>query len=206
LNNSVGRFNGDPSVEGRMEAFSDAIEQMLWPEKRKTDRDVMKALGLPESHALDVPGFIYRTTKTSRIRIASGYLPGGLGKLLEWGPWLNRWFPWLFSEGMVDIGPIPKGTPVNLLTNLDLDRDKTEIASVLLSLKEALKRVQGVDEAKAVDIFKEDKELIRKLLALNKCPDFVVNKGHYFGTGFHKEETALSDEDKRALIEFLKTF
>jgi hypothetical protein len=34
----------------------------------------------------------------------------------------------------------------------------------------------------------------------------VVNKGHYFGTSFFKEEPPLSDEDKQALIEFLKAF
>ena len=42
--------------------------------------------------------------------------------------------------------------------------------------------------------------------ASQKDKDFVVNRGHYFGTGVFKEETPLSDEDKRALIEFLKTF
>ena len=57
------------------------------------------------------------------------------------------------------------------------------------------------------------------LLKLSKCPDFVVNRGHYFGTARFNEtdeltedekvfgpETALSDDDKRALIEFIKTF
>ena len=44
------------------------------------------------------------------------------------------------------------------------------------------------------------------LLKLSKCPDFVVNRGHYFGTDAFKEEPGLSDQDKRALIEFLKTF
>jgi hypothetical protein len=37
----------------------------------------------------------------------------------------------------------------------------------------------------------------------------VVNRGHYFGTDqLNKDENerGLSDEDKRALIEFLKTF
>ena len=36
------------------------------------------------------------------------------------------------------------------------------------------------------------------LIAANKCPDFIEDKGHYYGTN-------LSDDDKRALIEFLKT-
>jgi hypothetical protein len=44
------------------------------------------------------------------------------------------------------------------------------------------------------------------LLALNKCPDFEVNRGHYFGTGRTPGEPGLSDSDKLALIEFLKTF
>ena len=38
-----------------------------------------------------------------------------------------------------------------------------------------------------------------QLFALSKCPDYVVNRGHYFGA-------ELSDADKRALIAFLKTF
>ncbi len=48
--------------------------------------------------------------------------------------------------------------------------------------------------------------VVDPLLELNKCPDFVVNRGHYFGTSVSKEEPGLTDEDKRALIEFVKTF
>jgi hypothetical protein len=56
-------------------------------------------------------------------------------------------------------------------------------------------------------------------LNLSKCPDLVVNRGHYFGTtqfnrqeGLSTDERAfghepeLTDDDRRALIEFLKTF
>ena len=42
-------------------------------------------------------------------------------------------------------------------------------------------------------------------MSLSKCPDYVVNRGHYFGTGYDNE-AVLSDADKKALIEFLKTF
>ncbi len=45
----------------------------------------------------------------------------------------------------------------------------------------------------------ELRKLVPELLAANKCPDFVEDKGHYFGTD-------LADNDKRALIEYLKTF
>ena len=57
-----------------------------------------------------------------------------------------------------------------------------------------------------------------KLMALSKCPDFVVNRGHYFGTAqFNQQngltadergfgtEPVLSDAQKRSLIAFLKT-
>ena len=60
------------------------------------------------------------------------------------------------------------------------------------------------------------------MLSLSKCPDLVVNRGHYFGTDYLEPAEkadpqlrakalsdrgpALSDEDKRALIEFIKTF
>jgi hypothetical protein len=33
-NNSVGLFNNDPSIAGRMAAYQDAMEKMLWPERR----------------------------------------------------------------------------------------------------------------------------------------------------------------------------
>ena len=36
-------------------------------------------------------------------------------------------------------------------------------------------------------------------------PDYVTNKGHYFGTSLLTEEPALSDAEKRDLIAFLKT-
>ena len=195
LNNSVGKFNPEPSVEARMDAFNDAIEKMLWPEKREKD----PILGDK------VPGFIYRTTATSYITVPAGYLPSGLEALLGWGDWLQRFFPWLFSEGQVKIGPIPKETPVNLLTNIDLEGDKGKLVLLLLDIKSKLKKVEGASDEEAAKVFK-DQDLIRRLIEASKCPDYVVNKGHYFGTSLFKEEPALSDDDKRALIEFLKMF
>jgi hypothetical protein len=52
--------------------------------------------------------------------------------------------------------------------------------------------------------------LVDEMLAVSKCKDFVVNKGHYFGTSqfasIDPGEPGLSDNDKRALVAFLKTF
>ena len=193
LNNSVGKFNASPSVEARIDSFNDAIEKMLWPEKR--DKDPI--LGDK------VPGYIYRTTATSYIKLSPGFLPDSLNKLLSWNDWLARLLPWLFSEEGIKIGPIPKGTPVNLLTNIDLESSKVDLAKLLLKMKADLKAVEGKSEQEAAEVFKN---LVTTLLQVSKCPDFVVNRGHYFGTSMLKEEPPLSDDDKRALIEFLKTF
>src|SRR5262245_58459771 len=57
LNNSVGTFYGEPSIEARMASFNDSIQQMLWPEKRQKD----SLLGDK------VPGYIQRTTSDSSL-------------------------------------------------------------------------------------------------------------------------------------------
>ena len=201
LNNSVGKFNPSPSVAARMESFQNSIEQMLWPEKR--DKDSL--LGDK------VPGTIDRTTQTSWLRVPGGYLPDFLKPLL---PRLNRWFPSIFGEGGVQLGPIPKGTPVDLLANLDLlgeDKDmmgklehQKKVLELLMKMKyDVVTMPTGASDEEAKQKFAN---LVPGLLELSKCPDYVVNRGHYFGTSNFQEEPGLSDDDKRALIEFLKTF
>lgn len=53
-NNSLGLFNADPSVAGRLAAYQDAMEKLLWPERR---------VGL---------GTIRRTTRASTFRYPDG--------------------------------------------------------------------------------------------------------------------------------------
>jgi len=201
LNNTVGRFDPSPSVEARMKSFEDSIEKMLWPEKR--DKDLL--LGDK------VPGRMDRTTTTTYIRVARGYLPDELQKLRD--P-LERWFPWIFRDGGVQIGPIPTGTPINLLANLNILAESSDPAERLRHDKKVLDLLlKAKHDLKSLPVNATDDEarkvfadLVDPLLELNKCPDFIVNRGHYFGTSLFKEEPGLGDEDKRALIEFLKTF
>jgi hypothetical protein len=47
---------------------------------------------------------------------------------------------------------------------------------------------------------------VDRMIEISTCPDYEVNRGHYFGTNFFPEEPGLSDQEKFALIEFLKTF
>jgi hypothetical protein len=188
-------YNPSPSVESRMKSFNDSIEKILWPEKR--DKDTV--LG----GKINGPSLIDRTTERSYLVVPAGYIPDELHGLLGVG---HRWFPSLFGEGGVQIGPIPKGTPVNLLANLDMERVRRDPAALKLLLK-----VKHDLESLPKDVSDEDarkvlSNLVPDLLKYNKCPDFVVNRGHYFGTNFLPGEPPLSDDEKRALIEFLKTF
>jgi hypothetical protein len=166
-NNSLGIFTGDPSVAGRMHAFDDAIEKLLWPEKR--------------------PGTIWRTTGTSSLKVASSFLPDALKSLTKGAP--------------VVIGPIPKGTPINLLANIDPTRPDALklIAQVELVLRTISARNREFSE---ILTDRRDGEILRGLvsvlIAASTCPDLVEDRGHLYGAD-------LPDSDKRALIEFLKT-
>jgi hypothetical protein len=200
-NNSVGRFNPNPAVEARLASFQNSIEQMLWPEKRDKD----PVLGDK------VPGLIDRTTARSYLRVPVGYLPEHLRPLLAR---LHRAAPSLFAEDKLEIGPIPAGTPVNLLSNLNLlpesadlrerlEHEGNAIELLAKGLRDLAALPPGPSDEAARKVFAD---LVEPLLELSKCPDFVVNRGHYFGTNQFKEEPGLGDQDKRALIEFLKTF
>jgi hypothetical protein len=186
LNNSVGKFNPAPSVRGRLDSFKDSIQQMLWPEKRDKD----------ELLGDRIPGKIDRTTQDSYLRVSDGYLPDALTKL----PWLARVLPSSIThkDGMIQIGPIPKGTPIGLLTNLTLLSESRDPAERLRHLPQ-----NATDEERR----KVFANLVDPLLELSKCPDLIVNRGHYFGTDkFAGGESGLSDDDKHALIAFLKRF
>ncbi len=200
LDNSIGPFNSSPSVDARMKSFNQAIEQLLWPERRARDSILQDK----------VPGMIDRTTQASTLRIPAAYLPDVLKRSGFW----SRNFPFLFADEDWEIGPLPKGMPIGLLANLDLLSDSSDanavakrqqdVLKLLLDIKKRLSQLPAgaTDEERARALA----PLVGPLLQFSKCPDLVVGRGHYFGTAKNQGETELSDDDKRALIEFLKTF
>lgn len=198
LNNALGPFEWTGTVDGRMKSFNASIEQLLWPQKREGSRNYMTPSG--KSH----PGVIDVTSEASYLYVAEGYLPKELQKLK--GP-LAALLPKLFTDEGIRIGPIPKGTPINLLSNIDLKTPTPQLLSLMGSIAKDLKKLpQNATDEQAAKIFLP---LVPKLLDASKCRDFVVNKGHYFGTEFLPDsegEPGLSDADKRALIAYLKTF
>ena len=164
-NNMLGIFTGDPSVDGRLRAFDDATEKLLWPEKR---------LGKAS---------IWRTQNECGLHVRKEYLPELFSMLAD-------------ADGYLNLESIPIGTPINLIANLQ--PKPLEAAALVFKIKRTLLTIHEnnlTGEAATA----EWRKIVPDLLAANNCPDFIEDEGHYYGTD-------LPESDKRALIEFLKTF
>ena len=88
------------------------------------------------------------------------------------------------------IGPISAGTPITLLSGMELAAElgslfgtivqNTRLATKFIGLPNTYRRIAAeTDPAKRE---KMTEELESLMLTETKCPDFVVNRGHYFGT------------------------
>jgi hypothetical protein len=99
---------------------------MLWPETRAKDA----LLGDK------IPGKIDRTPEQSYLKISFGYLPDALQEFRG----IARFFSWLVDEKdkIIRLGPIPAGTPVGLLTNLNPLSESADPAERLLHDKKLL--------------------------------------------------------------------
>jgi hypothetical protein len=279
VNNTLGRFEPEPSVEARMRSFDDSIRQLLWPEKREQDAKFGNTVG----------GTIDRIQEPTYLIVPQGQLPGAIQSTMGFWSWLA---PGVFTDGVkkhgfkgtttaggttvtdvnvaaplstfyagapvsgagiaagsrvvmfdaatktltldraamaagrdvalqtdapdvgVRIGPLPVGMPINLLAGVELASETPAWPDRIkhtMNLIGGLWNVKGswVSYATASNPAEKDKALVglqNELRSLDKCPDYVVNRGHYFGTDQFKEEPGLNDADKEALIAFLKTF
>jgi hypothetical protein len=218
INKRIGLFDENPSVDHRMKSFQKAIEELLWPEKRP--------------HEGNLDGFIMRTTERSWVKIPKRQIPPELLYIFSSLPEpfsgllkdpISRLFD---KDGNFELGPFPKGFPIyfiNYQPLVDIENlaSKAEHMKNFTSLLGTLVANLPPPGASASDdeMLSWVQKLREPLLKLSKCPDFVVNRGHYFGTsnfneteGLSEEEKSfgkepvLKDDDKRALIEFLKTF
>ncbi len=267
-NNTLGLFNNDPSVNGRLIAFDDAMRKMLWPELRlmispedKKPFNEATTERLRKDH-----GLIWRTTDKTYLHLPGPQLPAllakvpFLGKLRQLMPWVLKFAraPWLPGAvlllaaylilryagkkrdhenaadlmrrrfiarlagltaltlalavtalfyllngrlGDLNIGPIPKGTPVSLLASFNPEADPALLKQTLSTTVNALAEIESkhLTQEDADTVMRE--KVAPALLQISRCPDFVMDKGHYFPW-----LKSMSDEDKNALIELLKTF
>jgi hypothetical protein len=98
----------------------------------------------------------------------------------------------------LDLMRVPKGTPINLLMNVH----PKDIKAVLQAYVDGV--LQGQPRTKFAELRVQHhdvamKRMTEKMLEVNMAPDFIEDRGHIYG---HE----LSDQDKRALIEYMKYF
>lgn len=292
-NNALGLYNSDPSVSGRLRAFEDGIDKLLWNSKRANPSGPHVGDLRVEHKELtgSDPGFIYRTTEASAIAFAPGFVRPLLSSLIGdfWTSFLALYlwlllvvaflllavlgrprhiafvallgaiaiaavtillrldkvyaliwllppllvlfaaWQWLGRErlGLVrglfvllalaslglgvltyrfidgkgsglNVGPIPQGTPVNLLMNMNPQAARGDQLQAVGGLVRAMLLIRrdgltGRDAQKALE-----EEAALPLLRVSKCPDFVLDRGHWFGEN-------LTDTQKQELKAYLKT-
>jgi hypothetical protein len=147
--------------------------------------------------------------------IPSGFVPSWLRSLSKPLHWLAPWA--IDRQGGIALGPLPKDFPVNALTNTQLlpDNDQPDtlghywrLLQATPTLISAFKKMGGQCSSEALAdpgtqataaAAVHDTHLLDTLVGLSKCPDYVVNRGHYFGAD-------LSADDKEALIAYIKHF
>ena len=98
---------------------------------------------------------------------------------------------------------IPAGTPVDLLANINV-YNAVQFPQVAAQLNQLLSDPQRLQ--RLVQILKNNgqydrelKTIVPDLLKMNQSPDFIQDHGHTFGR-------ELSDNEKNALIAYMKTF
>src|SRR3954452_16343991 len=91
-----GALRGKVDVASRMKAFQDGIEKMLWIKPRGT--------------------LVWKTTKKSTINVPVAYLPDFLQDVKR-----NHSELYDAATDSLRLGPIPAGTPINLIANTNLD-------------------------------------------------------------------------------------
>jgi hypothetical protein len=228
-NNALGDYNGDPTVAGRMSAFDNAIDQMFWLDKRHgrqtIDRTpqktwfVLPAVYLPDA-VEGIVGRVARPFTAMPWLLPAFVLLAGLW-LVRVGVHRRRWgrralvavgsllmvlalilAPLNFFAagklGDLKLGPFPRGMPINVVANLNPAAPPLDLLRAMWQMHVATSRIEkeNLSDAEATRVFNATAG--PALWKVSKNPDWIEDRGHYFAVG-------LSDEDKRALKEYLKT-
>jgi len=133
------------------------------------------------------------------------------------------------TDTFINLGPIPAGVPVNLISNINLtllnnlnrghllNGDATTLYKGVVGLVKGLVEIQKqrlCEEGPAKN--KCGKEALDTfmsiaadpLLSVSNCNDFVVDRGHYFGTQYADDKgdsgSGMTAQEKADLIEYLK--
>jgi hypothetical protein len=101
----------------------------------------------------------------------------------------------------VRFGPIPEGVPVNLLANTDPDAPLGDRLAAVSALIDFVRDHQRAPEGQKPGGKAFEERVGPAFMAVSRCPDFVMDRGHDYE--FMRQ---MSDDEKKALIELLKTF
>ena len=106
--------------------------------------------------------------------------------------------------GPIDIkaGPIPRGTPINLMMSMDPTSKNVPKALVALVVAMADIKKHGITGDSAWEVFRS--KAGQALMDASKCPDFVLDRGHLFGETLDTDPVK-NEQAKEDLIAFLKT-
>lgn len=185
-----------------MKSFERAIYQLLWPEKRPGNIGYVTASGKTLKGQVDV------TTETSYLRVPWGFLPDFLRPFVE----ALAGTKFVTDDGL-QLGPIPAGTPVNLLAGIDLDKiagpideleHRLQILELLKQLAKDLKSLPAnASDEQARHVFGN---AVDQFLALDKCPDFIQQRPLFWDrlfqgrAGTHGRRQAGSDRISENLL------
>ena len=99
--------------------------------------------------------------------------------------------------GPIDVGPLPRGVPINLIMNMNPEAPPLHLLRAIGGLTRGLLlAADEPDQQQRRVVF--EREAGTALLTVSKCPDFVLDRGHWFGE-------RLAPEEKAQLKAFLKT-
>jgi hypothetical protein len=109
-------------------------------------------------------------------------------------------FPNFYGNDTIEIGPTSEGHSSWLISKLNLLADDSDLAGradndakvlqLLLRVKHDFSNLPyDASDEQARQVLMN---LVNPLMSLHKCPDYVVNRGHYFGTDKLQEERLLA--------------
>lgn len=94
-NNSLGTYVKDPSVTGRMTAYCDAMEKLLWPEKRLGVQSILVTSTKSKYTARD--GSELEVPAGTPVKLVASVDPNRLVRLGREGNWLTRFLARIFG-------------------------------------------------------------------------------------------------------------
>ncbi len=196
-NNSVGAFTGDPSVNGRIAAFNDAVRKLLWP----AQRDGVKSMKRASTRTyFNVRLGVIGDAAIQELRSYKPELPKVPGL-----PEIKLPNPFEIVENKTLRFPVPQGTPINLLANINISDPARRVKAVIWYVKYVaqtdiaaeLRKVPKIGDELAKVPDRLASEAMDELLKISDYPDLIEDHGHEYGA-------SLGDDDKAALVEYLK--